>query len=180
MTSNNKDSSNNSGICPELVSELAKILDQSGLTDLEVEKGDLRIKVSRTKAEQTILPANYGMYQMPIPPIAQSSAAPYIAAPNMQSNMPEPSTNETNAVAELGLKNAIKSPMVGTIYLAPAPDEPPFVKIGQQVSKGQTLLIVEAMKTMNHITAPQAGTIKAILVENTQPVEFDEPLVIIE
>lgn len=184
MTSIDKENSKNSGICPELVSELAKILDQSGLTDLEVEKGDLRIKVSRTKAEQAILPPNYGMYPMPMPAITQPVASPFMAPNNMQSNapmhMPESATTEQNAEPKINLDNAVKSPMVGTIYLAPAPDEPPFVKVGQTVSAGQTLLIVEAMKTMNHITATKSGTITAILVENAQPIEYDEPLVVIE
>ena len=77
-------------------------------------------------------------------------------------------------------KNAVTSPMVGTAYLAPAPGARPFVEVGQQVSEGQTLIIIEAMKTMNQISSPRAGTVKAILVEDAQPVEFGEPLVVVE
>ncbi len=177
MTSTDKESHKSSGICPELVSELAKILDQSGLTDLEVEKGDLRIRVSRNKAEQAVLPPNFSMYQMPMAPMPQP-IAPFVASNNASLN--EQPITEDSEDSQLDLSKAVNSPMVGTIYLAPAPDEPPFVKVGDNVSAGQTLLIVEAMKTMNHIAAPKAGTIKAILVENAQPVEYDEPLVIIE
>lgn len=181
MTSTDKESHKISGVCTELVSELAKILDQSGLTDLEVEKGDLRIRVSRNKSEQAILPPNFGMYQMPMAPIT-TPIAPFVTS-NVSAHNASPTgpqiTQDAND-SQFDLSKAVNSPMVGTIYLAPAPDEPPFIKVGDNVSVGQTLLIVEAMKTMNHIAAPNAGTVKAILVENAQPVEYDEPLVIIE
>ena len=179
MTSTTKATSKASGICPELISELAHILDQTNLTELEVEKGDLRIKVSRSKAEAAILPANFGMYPLPMP--VSQPMPNFAAAPQANNIEPvQPVQNEVAPKEELDLSKAVTSPMVGTIYLAPAPDEPPFVKVGDHVNKDQPLLIVEAKKTMNYIGAPKAGIIRAILVENTQPVEFGEPLVIIE
>lgn len=153
-------SSKTSVIDKETIRDLADILNETDLTDIEVEHGDLRIRVSRkvtVQAAATVMPA------------APLAAAPVAAA----APAAEP------AKADHG-KNAVPSPMVGTAYLAPAPGARNFIEVGAQVKEGQTLLIIEAMKTMNQIPAPRAGTVKAILVEDAQPVEFGEPLVVIE
>lgn len=146
----------------KLVRELAELLGETGLTEIEVEDGERKIKVSRgggvALAAPAAMPAAVPAAQAP------ASAAPVAAA--------EEAPAEDHA-------NAVKSPMVGTAYLAAEPGADNFVKVGDSVEKGDTLLIVEAMKVMNPITADKAGTIKAILVDNAQPVEFDQPLVVI-
>lgn len=143
----------------DLVRELADLLDSTHLTEIEVEDGGRKIRVAR-KIKETVAPPAAPMMPVPAPVAAQvvveASAAPAPAA------------------------NAVKSPMVGTVYLAAEPGAAPFVHVGNQVKAGDTLLIVEAMKVMNPITAPAAGTVKAILVDNGQPVEFDQPLVVVE
>lgn len=141
-----------------LVRELAEMLAETGLTEIEVEDGDRKIRVSRGGGAA---PVHYA----PPPPVA-APAAPAAAA---ESAAPAP-------VAASG--NAVKSPMVGTVYLTPEPGAGPFVSVGSTVKAGDTLLIIEAMKVMNPITSPTAGTIMAIMVENEQPVEFDQPLVV--
>ncbi|WP_427964982.1 acetyl-CoA carboxylase biotin carboxyl carrier protein [Altererythrobacter sp.] len=143
----------------KLVRELAELLGETGLTEIEVEDGDRKIKVSRGGSIAAVTAA---------PTAAPVSAAP-AAAPAAAA---EEAPAETHA-------DAIKSPMVGTAYLAAEPGADNFVKIGDSVSQGDTLLIVEAMKVMNPIPADKSGTVKAILVENAQPVEFDQPLVVI-
>ncbi|MGN6448193.1 MAG: acetyl-CoA carboxylase biotin carboxyl carrier protein [Brucella intermedia] len=153
-------SSKNSVIDKETIRDLADILNETDLTDIEVEHGDLRIRVSRkvtVQAAATVMPA----------------AAPVAAAPALVAAAAEPTKADLS-------KNAVPSPMVGTAYLAPAPGARNFIEVGAQVKEGQTLLIIEAMKTMNQIPAPRAGTVKAILIEDAQPVEFGEPLVVIE
>lgn len=153
-------SSKNSVIDKETIRDLADILNETDLTDIEVEHGDLRIRVSRkvtVQAAATVVPA----------------AAPVAAAPAPVAAATEPTKADLS-------KNAVPSPMVGTAYLAPAPGARNFIEVGAQVKEGQTLLIIEAMKTMNQIPAPRAGTVKAILIEDAQPVEFGEPLVVIE
>ncbi|TNE38401.1 MAG: acetyl-CoA carboxylase biotin carboxyl carrier protein [Sphingomonadales bacterium] len=143
-----------------LVHELAKLLDATHLTEIEVEDGDRKIRVARKVREAAA------------PMMAPIAAAP-VAAPAAPAAAPA----ETPAATP---GNAVKSPMVGTVYLAAEPGTAPFVRVGAQVKPGDTLLIVEAMKVMNPITAPGGGTVKAVLVENGQPVEFDQPLVVIE
>ena len=149
-------------IDPKLVRKLADILTSTGLTEIEVEQGGLRIRVAR---EITVAAAPMTYAAAPAPQYAPAPvpAAPVAAAP---------------AAPVRG--DAVKSPMVGTVYLKPSPDADPFVKVGDKVAAGQTLLIVEAMKTMNPIPAPKAGTVIEIIVEDAQPVEFGEPLVVIE
>ncbi len=144
-----------------LVRELAEMLDTTNLTEIEVEDGDRKIRVARKVKEAGV------------PMMAPVAAAP-VAAPAAA-----PVTVET-APASAVSANAVKSPMVGTVYLAAEPGASPFVHVGTQVKAGDTLLIVEAMKVMNPITAPAGGTVKAVLVENGQPVEFDQPLVVVE
>ena len=155
-------STKRSGIDQQLIRDLAGILEETNLTEIEVEQEDLRIRVSRTPAPvQAYAPAPV---QAAAAPAAQAGAAPAPAAP---------------AAADVS-KNAVPSPMVGTAYGAPAPGATPFIEVGQKVKEGQTLLIIEAMKTMNQIPSPRAGTVTAILFEDAQPVEFGEPLVVIE
>ncbi len=144
----------------ELVRELAELLIETGLTEIEVEDGDRKVKLSRA-ASVTQLAA----------PVAAAPAAPAATAAPAA-----PAADTVPAAVDPG---AIKSPMVGTAYLSPEPGSDPFITVGAQVKAGQTLLIVEAMKVMNPITAPAAGTVKAILVDNADPVEFDQPLVVI-
>ena len=145
-----------------LVRELAELLNETGLTEIEVEDDDRKIRVAK------------GAVAMAAPaPAPVAGPAPVAPAP---SAAPGQSASEAPAADTAG---ALKSPMVGTAYLAPEPGKPNFVKVGDTVAAGDTLLIVEAMKVMNPITADKAGTIKAILIDNAQPVEFDQPLVVI-
>ena len=141
----------------ELVRQLAEMLDATNLTEIEVEDNDRKIRVARTQHVQ---------------------AASYAVPASAPAAAPAPATAEA-APATNDMAGAIKSPMVGTCYLTPEPDAPAFVKVGDVVKPGQTLLIVEAMKVMNPITAPTAGTVKALLVENGQPVEYDQPLIVV-
>ena len=143
-----------------LVRRLAGILNDTGLSEIEVEHEGLRIRVARTLTAAAS--------------VAFAAPAPAPAAP--QAAPAEPSAP---AAAAPAAGDAVKSPMVGTIYLQPQPDAPSFVKVGDTVSEGQTLMIVEAMKTMNPIPAPRAGKVLEVLVANGQPVEFGEPLAII-
>ncbi len=147
-----------------LVRELAELLNETGLTEIEVEDDDRKIRVSRG-AVASAAP----VYATAPAPVA-AALAPATAAPALV---------EPAAPAGPDLKNAVKSPMVGTCYLTPEPGAAPFVSVGQAVKEGDTLLIVEAMKVMNPITAPRAGTVTAVLIEMAQPVEFDQPLVVI-
>ena len=144
----------------KLVRELAELLSETGLTEIEVEDGDRKIKVSR---ETVVAPAAYSM--------AAPLAAP--AAPPAQG--PAPAAD----AAAPDMSNAVLSPMVGTAYLTPEPGADPFIKVGSQVKTGDTLLIVEAMKVMNPIVATKDGTVRQILIEHAQPVEYDQPLVVI-
>lgn len=146
----------------DLVRQLAEMLGETGLSEIEVEDGDRKIKVSRA-----------------LTALATAAAAPvhYAPAPAPLAGAPAPAA-EAAPVADVHA-NAVKSPMVGTTYLAPEPDAAPFAAIGSSVSAGDTILIIEAMKVMNPITAPTGGTLKAVLVENGQPVEFDQPLFVI-
>lgn len=148
------------GVNKDLIRDLAEILNDTNLSDIEVEQGDLRIRVSRQLNAGAPVQTIYA-------PSPAAPAAPAAPAP-------------AESAKEDLTKNAVTSPMVGTAYLAPAPGARPFVEVGQKVSEGQTLIIIEAMKTMNQISSPRAGTVKAILVEDAQPVEFGEPLVVVE
>lgn len=151
-----------------LVRSLADILKDTELTEIEVERGDLRIRVAR-EITMTAAPVAYAApAQMAAPAPAAASAAAPTAMPS------DPAT----IVARSG--EEVKSPMVGTAYLKPSPEAPAFVQPGDTVKKGQTLLIVEAMKTMNPIQAPRDGKIVEVLVGDAQPVEFGEPLVLLE
>jgi acetyl-CoA carboxylase biotin carboxyl carrier protein len=144
-----------------MIRELADLLNETGLTEIEVEKEGLRLRVARTVSMAAAVPAY-------APHAATAALAPASAA------------SPARAADPAAHPGVVKSPMVGTAYMAPEPGAAAFVEIGTKVAQGQTLLIIEAMKTMNHIPAPKAGTVTQILVENKQPVEFGEPLVIIE
>ena len=158
------DKKNVGDIDATLVRQLADILNETDLTEVEVERGDLRIRVAR-EVTVNAAPVQYAAAPAPI-------AAPAAAAPV---SMP---SDPATIVARAG--EEVKSPMVGTAYLQPAPESPPFVQPGDKVKKGQTLLIVEAMKTMNPIQAPRDGVVAEVLVGDAQPVEFGEPLVLLE
>ena len=142
------------------IRELAAILDQTGLTEIEIEKSDVRVRVARTVSAG--------------PAVAYAPAASPAPASGPRSAAPAPAASEGPPAG------AVPSPMVGTIYLSPSPGADPFVKPGDKVAQGQTLMIVEAMKTMNPIAAPQAGVVRQVLVRDAQPVEFGEPLIVIE
>ena len=142
----------------DLVRQLAAVLDDTQLTEIEVEDGERRVRVARTV---TAAPMQYATPAYAPAPATAAAAAPAAEAPP-------------------AAFNAVKSPMVGTAYLSPNPEAKPFVTVGQKVAAGDTLVIIEAMKVMNPIHAPAAGTVKAILIDNGQPVEFDQPLVVVE
>jgi acetyl-CoA carboxylase biotin carboxyl carrier protein len=139
----------------DLVRELAAMLNDTGLSEIEVEDGERKIRVSRM------------MTAVSAPMMAAPAAAP--------ANAPDAAAPSAIAISA----NAMKSPMVGTAYLSPEPDAAPFVSVGQQVKAGETVLIIEAMKVMNPIVAATSGTVTEILVESGQPVEFDQPLLVI-
>ncbi|MCC5981825.1 MAG: acetyl-CoA carboxylase biotin carboxyl carrier protein [Oceanicaulis sp.] len=151
------------GIDPKLIRQLADILNDTELTEIEVAQGELHIRVAR---------------EVPAPVYAQ--AAPVAAAPAAAPSAPPapvaaaPSADPVPAAAKAA--NAVNSPMVGTVYLRPNPDAENFVKPGQAVKEGDTVLLIEAMKTFNPITAPRSGKIGEILVSDAQPVEYGEPL----
>jgi acetyl-CoA carboxylase biotin carboxyl carrier protein len=146
----------------EMIRELADLLNETGLSEIEIEKSGLRIRVAR---------------QLAVTAVASHAAAMPLAAPAAASAAAPAAAGITDPAKHPG---AVKSPMVGTAYRAPEPGAPVFIEIGKRVSAGDTLLIIEAMKTMNQIPAPKSGTVTAILFENGQPVEFGEPLVIVE
>ncbi len=152
------------GIDTKLVRKLADILSETGLTEIEVAQGELKIRVSRGGVAAPAAPVTY--HAAPAP-AAAPAAAPSAEVPS-------------SAPAAMPAGEQVKSPMVGTIYLQPQPEAPSFVKVGDKVTEGQTLLIIEAMKTMNPVPAPRAGKVAAILVGDGQAVEFGEPLVVIE
>ena len=147
-----------SAIDKELIRELAKLLDETGLTEIEIERAGLRVRVGRNGGNVTHI-TSHGASATPPP-----SAAPATVASADPAKHP----------------GAVTSPMVGTAYRGAAPGAAPFVDLGSKVVVGETLLIIEAMKTMNQIPAPRSGTVTQILIDDGQPVEFGEPLVIIE
>ncbi|MCK1759181.1 acetyl-CoA carboxylase biotin carboxyl carrier protein [Bradyrhizobium sp. 137] len=143
-----------------LIRELALLLDETSLTEIEIERAGLRLRVARNVSVAATMPMPVAATPATLQPAA---AAPATAATDLSKH-----------------PGAVTSPMVGTAYWAPEPGAKPFIEIGTKVSVGQTLLIIEAMKTMNQIPSPRAGTVTQILVEDGQPVEYGEPLVIIE
>lgn len=145
----------------EMIRSLAELLDETGLTEIEVCEGDKSLRVTRGQAVQSV--------------VAAAPAAANVAAPQV--------VDGGAAAASTGFDNhpgAIKSPMVGTVYLQPEPGAPSFAQIGDTVKEGDTLMIIEAMKVMNPMKAPKSGKLVQVLVDNAQPVEFDEVLMVIE
>jgi acetyl-CoA carboxylase biotin carboxyl carrier protein len=157
----NKSAANFKSDDSALIRELALLLDETSLTEIEIERAGLRVRVARNISIAASMPTNF----------QQAAAAPALVT----------ASGTPPAVADLAKHpGAVPSPMVGTAYSSPEPGAKPFIEVGTKVSVGQTLLIIEAMKTMNQIPSPRAGTVTQILVEDGQPVEFGEPLVIIE
>ncbi|MGO4115549.1 acetyl-CoA carboxylase biotin carboxyl carrier protein [Rhizobium ruizarguesonis] len=149
-----------SGIDQALIRDLANILNETDLTEIEVEQDDLRIRVSRAGTPQYV--------QAPI-------AAPAFAAPTAPAAAAAPAAAPSRNPA-----NVVNAPMVGTVYMAPAPGARPFIEVGATVKEGQTLIIIEAMKTMNQIPSPKSGKVTEILVDDGHPVEYGQALVVIE
>jgi acetyl-CoA carboxylase biotin carboxyl carrier protein len=148
----------------QLIRELADLLEETGLTEIEVEQDGKRVRVARGVNLTTTLTTDSTPRESREPPARPAAT-----------NRPAPRSEET--IVHPG---TVTSPMVGTAYRSPEPGAPPFVEVGTRVAAGQTLLIIEAMKTMNQIPSPRAGTVIAILVEDGQPVEYGEPLAVIE
>jgi acetyl-CoA carboxylase biotin carboxyl carrier protein len=140
-----------------LIRELALLLDETSLTEIEIERAGLRLRVARKISIAAPMPANFQ------PAVVMAAAAAPAADADLAKH-----------------PGVVPSPMVGTAYWSPEPGAKPFIEVGSKVAAGQTLLIIEAMKTMNQIPSPRAGTVTQILIEDGQPVEFGEPLVIIE
>ncbi|WP_373086419.1 acetyl-CoA carboxylase biotin carboxyl carrier protein [Sneathiella sp.] len=152
---------NKLSIDKKAIRDLAEIMNETGLGEIEIETGEHRLRVSRGVAQNAMAG---GMMQSVIEAPAPTAAATVASA-------------AAEAHAHPG---AVKSPMVGTVYLSPEPTAPPFINVGDNVTEGQTLLIVEAMKTMNPIAAPRAGKVVSVLVSNQEPIEYGQPLVIVE
>jgi acetyl-CoA carboxylase biotin carboxyl carrier protein len=146
----------------DLIRSLAGILNDTGLTEIELDQRGVRVRVSKTVTTVANVTTQSQMQHLQSASVAPVSA-PLITKP-----------------PESDMSTAVKSPMVGTIYMAPSPGSPNFIEIGAQVKQGQTLLIIEAMKTMNQISSPSSGTVTKIFVSNGDPVEYGEPLVMIE
>jgi acetyl-CoA carboxylase biotin carboxyl carrier protein len=149
-----------------MVQTLAQLLSENHLSEIEVVDGERRITVRRTVTPAAAAPVAVPHAALPPAPAGPASAAPAPAAPASQNPADHP--------------GMVPSPMVGTVYLSAEPGARPFVSVGDSVGEGDTLLIIEAMKVMNQITAPRAGTVRSILVQNAEPVEFGQPLVVIE
>lgn len=155
-----------SGIDQALIRELANILNETDLTEIEVSQDDVKIRVSRTAPQQIVAPQMQAYAQAPQYAPAAPAPAAVAAAPA--------------AAPARDLSKAVTAPMVGTVYMASAPGARPFIEVGTVVTEGQTLLIIEAMKTMNQIPSPKSGKVVEILVGDASPVEYGEALVIIE
>lgn len=151
------------------IKKLIELVEESGISELEISEGEESVRISRTTA-------NAGF-----PVMQQAYAAPMMQQPALSNAVAPAATPAMEAPAAAEIRgHIVRSPMVGTFYRTPSPDAKAFIEVGQKVNVGDTLCIVEAMKMMNQIEADKAGTVKAILVESGQPVEFDEPLVVIE
>ena len=147
---------------PEAIRELARILTETGLTEIEISDKDRRLRVVRAPAPAVAAPVSYAAPNLPAP------AAPEVV--NAANGADDPADDP----------GAVTSPMVGVAYLSPDPTAPPYVQAGQMVQAGQTVMLIEAMKTFNQIKAPRAGVVTAVLVSNGQPVEYGQPLLVIE
>jgi acetyl-CoA carboxylase biotin carboxyl carrier protein len=163
------------------VKKLIELLEESNLTEIEIVEGEESVRLSRASAQPVSYPVNYAMPQ-------QMSAAPAmslatsLAAASSSASPPAVSSGQASAapaVGDMPEGDILRSPMVGTYYASPSPDAEPFVSLGQKVSEGETLCIIEAMKMFNQIEAESSGTVVAILAESGQPVEYDQPLFVI-
>ncbi len=165
----------------DLLKTIAKLVNEEDLAEIEIEREDFRIRVTRTFASENVQITQPILPPTPAQPLQAPASAPANAAPAQSSSpavkVEETSNSDDNLVSS---PNTLLSPMVGTAYLAPEPGATNFVKEGMSVNEGQTVMIVEAMKTMNQIPAHKSGIVKKIIVEDAQPVEFGEPLLIIE
>ncbi|MCR6672695.1 acetyl-CoA carboxylase biotin carboxyl carrier protein [Devosia ginsengisoli] len=154
----------------DLIRAIAELLNKENLAEIEIEQEDFRVRVTRSYANEGVTyaapPPQYLAPQAAPAPLAPAGSVPAAAAPAAEDLSSNPGT--------------LTSPMVGTAYRSPEPGKPAFVEVGAKVSEGQTLLIIEAMKTMNQIPAHRSGTVTRILVQDAQPVEYGEPLVVIE
>ena len=153
------------------VKKLIELLEESGIAELEIKEGEESVRISRgaPAAAPAPAPAPAGQYHAPSPPPSQPPTT-----------APSESGESTEKTADLPAGHVVESPMVGTFYTASSPSAPPFVEVGQEVKAGDTICIIEAMKILNQIEADVSGTVKAILVENGAPVEFGQPLMVIE
>jgi len=156
----------------DLIRSIAELLNEQNLAEIEIEREDIRVRVTRSYAAPAVQQVAMPAYAAHVPhaPAAPAPMAPTGAANNISLPADDLATNP----------GTLTSPMVGTAYLSPEPGKPPFVTVGSRVSEGQTVLIIEAMKTMNQIPAHRSGIISRIVVEDTQPVEYGQPLVVIE
>lgn len=152
----------------DLIRSIAELLNEQNLAEIEIEREDIRVRVTRSYAAQAV--QQIAVPAAPAAPAAPAPTAPAGAANHISLPADDLATNP----------GTLTSPMVGTAYLAPEPGKPPFVTVGSRVSEGQTVLIIEAMKTMNQIPAHRSGTVSRIVVEDAQPVEYGQPLVVIE
>jgi len=151
------------------IKKLIELLDESGIAEIEIHEGEESVRISRQTSQVTVAAAPYGTMPMPMPIApAPAEAAPVAAA--------EPQKDS----AELIQGHQVTSPMVGTFYRSPAPGNPSFIEVGSHVNKGDTLCIIEAMKMFNQIDSDVSGVVKAILLENGEPVEYGQPLIVIE
>lgn len=154
----------------DLIRSIAELLNEQNLAEIEIEREDIRVRVTRSYAAPAVQHVAMPAAAAHPAPAATPTVAPAGAANNISLPADDLATNP----------GTLTSPMVGTAYLSPEPGKPPFVTVGSRVSEGQTILIIEAMKTMNQIPAHRSGTITRVVVEDTQPVEYGQPLVVIE
>ena len=146
------------------VKKLIELLEESGIAEIEIKEGEESVRISRTSSSAPAMPVQYAAAPAPAP-------APAAAAPAADSSAPE---------SDIVSGHQVTSPMVGTFYEAPSPGAPAFTEVGKKVKEGDVLCIIEAMKMLNQIESDKAGTVKAVLVDNGQPVEFGQPLFVIE
>lgn len=157
------------------ITKLIELVQNSDVAEIEIKEGDDSVRISRLSSVEPAAPAVPQAIYMPQAAMPAPAAAQVTAAPEMTT---APVAEEAGSDIPVG--NAVEAPMVGTFYRSSSPGAKPFVEVGQAVNKGDTLCIIEAMKMLNQIQAEQSGTVKAILVENEQPVEFGQPLIVIE
>jgi acetyl-CoA carboxylase biotin carboxyl carrier protein len=163
-----------SSVDQDLIRAIAELLNKENLAEIEIEQDDLRVRVTRSYPVEAPTYAHAPMQYMAPPVAPAASAAPSAPAGSV------PAAASAKAEDLASNPGTLTSPMVGTAYRSPEPGKPSFVEVGTKVSEGQTVLIIEAMKTMNQIPAHRSGTVTRILVEDAQPVEYGEPLVVIE